>query len=159
MNGAVLRPAAEEDFDFIRTLDCHISDCELRRKIAAGRVLCVMDGERRCGVLRWGLFWDNTPFLNLIHLAEPFRRRGLGSRALAEWEDACRRAGYQLVLTSTLSNEEAQHFYRRLGYCDCGCLLLPGEPNELLLRKELGVAVSQGKTGECDGKTDHRYRF
>ena len=122
MNGAVLRPAAEGDFDFIRTLDCHISDVELRRKIAAGLVLLIADGSRRCGVLRWGLFWDNTPFLNLICLAEPFRRRG---------------AGYKLVLTSTLSNEEAQHFYRRRGYRDCGCLLLPGEPNELLLLKEL----------------------
>ena len=137
MTGAVLRPAAEGDFDFIRTLDCHISDVELRRKIAAGLVLLIADGSRRCGVLRWGLFWDNTPFLNLICLAEPFRRRGLGSRALAEWEEARRRAGYKLVLTSTLSNEEAQHFYRRRGYRDCGCLLLPGEPNELLLLKEL----------------------
>lgn len=90
-----------------------------------------------CGVLRWGLFWDNTPFLNLICLAEPFGGCGLGSRALAEWEEARRRAGYKLVLTSTLSNEEAQHFYRRRGYRDCGCLLLPGEPNELLLLKEL----------------------
>ncbi len=28
------------------------------------------------GVLRFGLFWDNTPFLNLIYFVESYRRRG-----------------------------------------------------------------------------------
>lgn len=43
-----------------------------------------------------------------------------------------------MVLTSTLSSEGAQHFYRKRGYVDCGSLLLPGEPLEIILRKELG---------------------
>ena len=38
------------------------------------------------------------------------------------------------VMTSTRSDEEAQHFYRGLGYTDCGALLLPGEPLELFFR-------------------------
>ena len=41
------------------------------------------------------------------------------------------------VMTSTRSDEEAQHFYRGLGYTDCGALLLPGEPLELIFRKEI----------------------
>ena len=46
--------------------------------------------------------------------------------------------GFQRVLTSTLSSENAQFFYRKNGYVDCGSLLLPGEPLEIILRKELG---------------------
>ena len=41
------------------------------------------------------------------------------------------------VLTSTLSNERGQFFFRKRGYTDCGALLLPGEPLEIILRKEL----------------------
>jgi hypothetical protein len=37
-----------------------------------------------------------------------------------------------------VSAESAQHFYRKLGYVDSGALLLPDEPAELLLRKDLG---------------------
>ncbi|MMZ69276.1 hypothetical protein D1872_320840 [compost metagenome] len=45
--------------------------------------------------------------------------------------------GFELVMTSTQSNEEAQHFYRRLGYKDAGCLLLENEPLEIILTKSL----------------------
>ncbi|MBO7453066.1 MAG: hypothetical protein J6U54_22260 [Clostridiales bacterium] len=49
--------------------------------------------------------------------------------------------GYQMVMTSTQIDEEAQHFYRKLGYIDCGNLTIdyPGlaQPMELLLSKEL----------------------
>ena len=45
--------------------------------------------------------------------------------------------GYESVMTSTLSNEQAQFFYRRLGYTDCGSLLLPGEALEIIFRKNL----------------------
>jgi hypothetical protein len=48
-----------------------------------------------------------------------------------------RQAGHTQVLTSTLADESAQHFYRRLGYVDCGGLLLPGEATEIFLRKDL----------------------
>jgi hypothetical protein len=37
------------------------------------------------------------------------------------------------VLTSTLANERGQFLYRKLGYHDCGGLLLPNEPLEILL--------------------------
>lgn len=40
-------------------------------------------------------------------------------------------------MTSTLSNENAQHFYRKLGYRDSGGLLLPNEPLEIIFVKNL----------------------
>ena len=45
--------------------------------------------------------------------------------------------GYEMALTSTLSSEQAQFFYRKNGYVDCGSLLLPGEALEIILRKDL----------------------
>ena len=45
--------------------------------------------------------------------------------------------GYDDVLTSTLSNEEAQHFYRKLGYKDIGGFVYSNEPLEIVFQKEL----------------------
>ncbi len=53
------------------------------------------------------------------------------------WETLMRQYGYTLVMTSTLSNETAQHFYRKLDYIDSGALLLPGEALEIIFIKQL----------------------
>ena len=49
--------------------------------------------------------------------------------------------GYGMVLTSTQADEEAQHFYRKLGYKDCGGFVptAPGyeQPMELFLEKAI----------------------
>ncbi|MBP2526691.1 hypothetical protein J3A74_005799 [Rhodococcus sp. PvP104] len=50
------------------------------------------------------------------------------------------RAGHSQVLTSTLADESAQNFYRAMGYTDAGVLLLPGEPSEIFLRRDLEPA-------------------
>lgn len=45
--------------------------------------------------------------------------------------------GHDSVMTSSLSNERAQHLYRRLGYVDVGSLLMPDEPLEIVFLKRL----------------------
>ena len=91
----------------------------------------------RAGWLRWNLFWDNTPFMNMLFLLEEYRGQGFGGKMVSVWEEQMKAAGYECVMTSTLSNEEAQHFYRRRHYVDAGALLLPGEPLEIIFVKEL----------------------
>ena len=43
------------------------------------------------------------------------------------WESQMRESGYEKALTSTLSDKNAQHLYRKLGYEERSCLLLPGD--------------------------------
>ena len=43
------------------------------------------------------------------------------------------------IMTSTLSDETAQHFYRKLQYQDCGSLMLPGEALEIFFLKSLNT--------------------
>ena len=89
------------------------------------------------GLLRYNLFWDNTPFCTLLFVDWPRQGRGYGRRLMEHWAADMRRQGYRLLLTSTQADEGAQHFYRRLGYRDCGCLLLEErgapQPAELFL--------------------------
>jgi ribosomal protein S18 acetylase RimI-like enzyme len=75
--------------------------------------------------------------MNLLHVRRELRGHGLGTRLVEFWESKMGESGYEGVMTSTLADENAQHFYRKLGYEDCGCLLLPGEPLEILFLKPL----------------------
>ncbi|WP_318152695.1 GNAT family N-acetyltransferase [Paenibacillus terricola] len=81
---------------------------------------------------------NNTPFMNMIWIDEPYRNAGLGKQVVHLWENNMREQGYKLVMTSTQADEEAQHFYRKLGYKDSGCLILDDQPLEVLLTKRLG---------------------
>ena len=132
-----IRNAEPGDLPWLTAHDPHIAPDELEILLSLRRVLVCEDGGAPVGWLRWNLFWDNTPFLNLIFLLPEYRRRGLGRELLRFWEAAMTAQGYTRLLTSTQSNEDAQHFYRALGYTDAGVLLLPGEPAELLFLREL----------------------
>lgn len=132
-----IRTAEKKDVESILRVDRHIEKTELESVIALGRVMVAEKKEAFIGWLRWGLFWDNTPFMNLLFLLEEYRHRGFGKEMVLYWENQMRTDGYGEVLTSTRSDEPAQHFYRKLGYVDCGALLLPGEPLELIFLKKL----------------------
>ncbi len=49
----------------------------------------------------------------MLFLLEEYRCKGYGKAMIYYWETLMRQYGYTLVMTSTLSNETAQHFYRK----------------------------------------------
>lgn len=132
-----IRIADKKDLTVLLQYDRHVSLKELENSLGLGRVLIAEKRGCLAGWLRWNLFWDNTPFMNMLFVLEGYRGRGLGKALISCWEGQMKEAGYRLVMTSTLSNEEAQHFYRRLHYADAGALLLPGEPLEIIFMKEI----------------------
>jgi len=130
--------ATKSDYAYIAERDRHVWASLIEAKIEAGEIIMLRSGEGAAvGWVRYGYFWDNTPFMNMIWIDEPYRRSGLGRQAVLFWESAMKEKGFKIVMTSTQANEEAQHFYRRLGYKDAGCLLLDNEPLEILLTKAI----------------------
>ena len=89
------------------------------------------------GWLRYNLFWDNTPFMNMLYLLDDYRGQGFGTKIVSFWEQEMKKLGYDFVLTSTQSNEEAQFFYRKIGYNDIGSFTLPTESSEIILYKKI----------------------
>ena len=132
-----IRPASLTDLDWLAAHDRHIARDALTESVERNRVLIMERAGERIGWLRWNLFWDNTPFMNLLYLLDGHRGQGHGRALVTRWEADMAALGHHLVMTSTQANEDAQHFYRRLGYRDAGALLLPEEPTELLFLKEL----------------------
>lgn len=133
--------ALPKDLDYLVEKD-HLGSNRITEKIGRREFLIAYHDDRRddrrVGFLRYNYFWDDEPFMNLLWVEEDSRSKGFGAQLISFWEEEMQKLGYDSVLTSALStNEGAQRLYRRLGYKDSGCLLMPGEPLEILLLKRL----------------------
>jgi len=126
-----------DSLEYIENKDKHISKEMLKKKIIDKEVIAIKESEKVIGWLRYGYFWDSIPFMNLIMIDERYRGQGIGKSIVGFWENEMKDKGYRMVMTSTLSNESAQHFYRKLNYKDVGCLILEEEGVEIVFKKEV----------------------
>ncbi len=135
-----IRIATNSDVETILAYDKHISVEELKNSIALSRIYIAEDDSDFIGLLRYNLFWDNTPFMNMLFIAETHRNKTYGSTLLSFWESEMRKLGYARVLTSTLSTETAQYFYQKRGYKNIGGFNLSDEPYEIIFQKEFDTS-------------------
>ena len=136
----MIRYAEFADKAFWYGLDRHLPEAEFPEKIRRRQAYVMLEEGRPVGILRYNLFWDNTPFCTLIYIVNEAQRRGCGRRLMAHWEADMRSKGYDRVLTSTQADEDAQHFYRKIGYRDCGGMVMEQhEPMELFMIKNIGM--------------------
>lgn len=115
-----IRYVQAEDKEFWYSLDKHLPKQEFDNKVKdkRGYVLCVEGNP--IGGLRYNLFLDNTPFCTMLFVDWAYHRKGYGRKLMEYWEADMKAQGYGILLTSTQVDEQAQHFYRKLGYKDCG---------------------------------------
>ena len=136
-----IRYVTAQDKEFWYTLDRHLPEDEFEDKVKKNRGYVLWDGETPVALLRYNLFWDNTPFCTLLFVDWPHQKKGYGRMLMAHWEADMKSKGYGMLLTSTQVDEDAQHFYRKLGYKDCGGFTvdIPGyeQPMELFMIKAI----------------------
>lgn len=133
-----IQRAKPEQLEQLRRYDSHIPAQRLLDCIRRGFVHIIQSEGQVVGILRYSLFWQTIPFLDLLFLDEDFRGKGMGSRAMARWEAEMRKTGYNYVMLSTQEDETAQFFYDKLGYRRIGAFLPPDqEAQELMYGKEL----------------------
>ena len=133
----MFRYATPDHIDLLTANDKNIDKAEMLNLIGLKRVYIMEEDNEFIGWLRYNLFWDNTPFMNMIHLKDENRGKGNGRKFVEFWEDEMRRLGYKTVMTSTASDEFAQHFYIKLGYSTIGGFLPSGDKFEVILSKKL----------------------
>lgn len=117
--------------------DLHIHEAALLKKISDREIIVAESAKMTLGWLRFGFFWDSIPFMNMLHVTEAHRNAGIGKMLVQFWESEMRKQKHELVMTSSQSDEVAQHFYRKLGYVDAGSLILPKVPLEVVFIKTL----------------------
>lgn len=136
-----IRYVQSGDREFWYGLDRHLPDNEFKKKIRDKQGYILLENNKPIGLLRFHLFWDNTPFCTMLFIDRNYRGKGFGKTLMEYWEADMKSQGYDMLLTSTRVDEEAQHFYRKLGYKDCGSVVIDvpkyEQPMELFLIKAI----------------------
>lgn len=136
-----IRYAEPSDQPFWFHLDRHLPETEFINKVHTKQGYLLLLEDKPVGLLRYHLFWDTIPFCTMLVVDEKERGHGYGKRLMEHWERDMKTRGYGLLLTSTRVDEPAQHFYRNLGYQDCGGLVIDipayAQPMELFLIKSI----------------------
>ena len=93
------------------------------------------------GVMVYNLIFDLIPFLTMMYIEDDYQRKGFGTKAMAHWENEMRSHGHKMIMVSTQVDEDAQHFYRKLGYKDMGSIIMNIPPYEQPMEIFMGKAL------------------
>ena len=133
-----IRLADGKDKKKVLKYDNHIHHNKVGECIYNQLVYVLCCGKEIVGVLRYSLFWQSIPFLDLLYIDEAYRGQGWGSRMMDQWEGIMKRMDYPYVMLSTQEDETAKFFYEKLGYRRIGAFLPPEqEADEIMYLKEL----------------------
>ena len=136
-----IRVITNRDEKFAMSIEHHIDDVRYDNRGYTKSGYVIWEKDERIGIIMHCILWDNLPFMNLIVIKEKYRGKGFAKQAIICWENEMKNQGYKMTLVSTRVDEEAQHLYRKLGYIDCGGLILYhtpfDQPMELFFRKVL----------------------
>ena len=133
----IIRYANINDHLWLAEHDKYVFEMNLKNKINNNEIYVIEINRKIVGWLRYNLFWDNIPFMNMVYILDEYQKMGIGKMLVKYWEKEMKKNGYNNVLTSTQSNEEAQHFYRRLGYKEIGGFKYFNDPYEIMFQKIL----------------------
>lgn len=138
---ADIRHATKEDRDFWFKLDNHLSTEVFEQKVRDDMAYLLVENERPIGLLRYHLFWDNTPFCTMLSIETTYQSQGYGKMLMSFWENEMKDQGYGMLMTSTQVDENAQHFYRNIGFREAGSLIIDipkyKQPMEMFFIKEI----------------------
>ena len=119
----------------------NLSESEFELKVRDKRCYILRHDDEVIGVMVFNLIFDFIPFLTLMYLEEPYRNKGFGTKAMAHWEEEMCSLGYKMIMISTQVDENAQHFYRKLGYKDMGSIVMDIAPYQQPLEMFMGKAL------------------
>ncbi len=136
-----IRYLRNTDKQFWYSLDKHLPETEFENKVNTKRGYLLLICNKPIGLLRYNLFWDNTPFCTMLIIDKDYRGKGYGKQLMQYWEKDMKEQGYGMLLTSTQADETAQHFYRKIGYKDCGGFIVDipqyAQPMEIFFIKAI----------------------
>ena len=125
------------DREFWYQLDRHLPESEFAAKVRDKQGYVLSEDHHPVGLLRYHLFWDNTPFCTMLYVSQSYQNQGYGTALMYYWDNEMQSLGYDLLLVSTRADETSQHFYRKIDYIDCGALDIANEATELILYKRI----------------------
>lgn len=132
----------KKDYDFVKSLLPRLTLKQFHSLVNGKQGFIILKEKKTpIGVLTFTILWEKLPFIQHLIILESYRNQGYGKKAIQFFENHMKHEGYSMILLSTQSDEKAQFLYRKLGFIDCGCLVLENtpfdQPLEIFLKKRI----------------------
>ncbi len=132
---------SKKDFEFVVKLLPRMKE-EIFESLVNGKSgFIIQENNENKGILIFTILWEKIPFIQHLIISESERGKGIGTKAILEFENLMRNKCFKMVMLSTQVDEKAQFLYRKLGYIDNGAIFLENspfdQPTELFFKKTL----------------------
>ena len=132
---------SKNDFEFVVKLLPRMKE-EIFESLVNGKSgFIIQENNENKGILIFTILWEKIPFVQHLIISESERGKGIGTKAILEFENLMRNKDFKMIMLSTQVDEKAQFLYRKLGYIDNGAIFLENspfdQPTELFLKKTL----------------------
>lgn len=77
-------------------LDHHLPETGFDEKVTNKQGYVLLEDEKIIGILRYNLFWDNTPFCTLLFIDGEHRGKSHGRWLMEHWEQDMKSQGHWL---------------------------------------------------------------
>lgn len=92
-----IKYATINDYDLLVSKDSHIRKEEWKRLIENSQALIFYVDGNFAGWLRYNLFWDEIPYMNMLYFLEEYRGKGYGTQLVKFWENEMVKLGYDFI--------------------------------------------------------------
>lgn len=132
----------KKDYNFVKSLLPRLTLEQFHSLVNGQQGWLIFDEKKTpVGILTFTILWEKMPFIQHLIILESYRNQGHGKKAIQLFENHMKQEGYSMILLSTQSDERAQFLYRKLGFIDCGCLVLENtpfdQPLEIFFKKKI----------------------
>lgn len=111
------------DLELCRKFDTGLSDAILLKLINEQKIILLSDNDQVIGYLRYSLFWNAIPYVDLIYIKKDHRKKGVGKALYAYLEEHLKQQGFHKLMTSSQSNEQDPlSFHKKIGFEPIGSL-------------------------------------
>lgn len=130
-----IRLANKHDLSFIIKYDNLVLNH--KELIKEDKYYVIEENRELIGFLRYNLFWDHIPFINLFYIEEDKRKSGYGTNLLNYFINEMLKNNYQVIMTSSQSKEEGKCFFLKNNFNIVGGFNPYNEDYELILERRL----------------------
>ena len=130
-----IRLANKHDLSFIIKYDNLVLNH--KELIKEDKYYVIEENRELIGFLRYNLFWDHIPFINLFYIEEDKRKSGYGTNLLNYFINEMLKNNYQVIMTSSQSKEEGKYFFLKNNFNIVGGFNPYNEDYELILERRL----------------------
>ncbi len=131
----MIRLANLDDLKYLKNYDYEVYDIEADIN---NNLVYIIEEKEIIGFLRYSLFWNRIPFINMLYIKDIYRNKGYGKELLNFFIKEMQNKRFENIMTSCVAKENGKMFFLKNNFNITGGFNPFKEGYELILDCEIG---------------------